>query len=359
MIRNSCLLVVTNTFDRPEKALYAGLAAAGFRVELFCRPDADGQSELADAGVRVSNLIIRHRLDRQAIQTLRHRLAIGPCDIIYAPRNNCLSAALIASRGRKIRIVAYRGTCGHITRWSPGDWLTYLHPRVDRIICVSEAVRRSLIALRFSPDRLFTIYKGHDVAWYDTQPAAPLDSWRIPEGAFVVGFVGNMRPVKGIYDLILSSRQLKNKDRVHYLLVGDIRDKSLLPYAKNQTRYPNLHFTGFQKDASSMMKQFSLLAMPSIEREGFPKAVIEAMAQGIVPIVTRVGGMPEIVQHNVNGLIIPPGDPAAMARAVDHLMDNPDKRHAMGKMARQTIAEQFSTRQMIEQTVEMFAGLLS
>ena len=84
--------------------------------------------------------------------------------------------------------------------------MRHLNPRIDRIICVADAVRDFFLSmrpafLRLSPEKLVRIYKGHDLAWYDAEPA-DLTSVGLPQGAFVVATVANYRPRKGIEMLV-------------------------------------------------------------------------------------------------------------------------------------------------------------
>jgi len=352
------LLVVTTTFDKPERALYIGLARSGISLDLICQPDAPGQSELLENGIRISNLKIRHRLDWEAIRFIRNHLRSRMFRIIYAPRNDCLSASLIASLGKDIKIVGYRGTSGHISKGNPGDWLTYLNPRVDKIICVSDSVRHYLLRTGLPPHRLVTIYKGHEVDWYENPKKPDPVSRNIPSSAFIAGFVGNMRPDKGVEVFVHSHRHLHAPDNIGYLLAGEIRYRSLLMMSLHRDLHPNIRFTGFREDAVNLMKVFSVAVMPSIAREGFPKAIIEAMAQGIPPIVTRVGGMPEIVKNHINGLIVPPGNAPALAEAIQFLADNPDLGDRLGRNAKKTIIERFNSRIMISRTLKLFSALL-
>lgn len=354
------LLIITTKYDLPEKALYLGLANNGIKIRMICRPDAPWQSELAAAGIKIDHHYFRHRLDMAAIRQVKKTVKAEKFDIIFAPRNNCLSAALIATRGMAVKIIAYRGTSGHVKKWNPGVWFTYLNPRIDRIVCVSDSVRNYLSGKKIPQKRLVTIYKGHEAAWYQGHSSADPTKWHVPKDAFIAGFVGNMRPVKGVNDLIQATALVKNNpDNIHYLFVGEVRDKKVKKAVERSGQNQRIHFIGFQKDAWSLMNAFSVFVMPSVEREGFPRAVIEAMAQKVPPIVTNVGGMPEIVTNRVNGLIVPPQNPHALAEAIQFMAENPDKRLQMGIAARNTVQEKFSSQQTINQTMEMFENVLS
>lgn len=352
------LLVITVSMDRSELALYIGLKNAGVDIEIMCAPDSDRQIEATQSGIRLDHLNVRHRLDYNAVSIIRRRMAEKNFDIVYAPRNDCLSAAIIAAGGSSVKIVGYRGTMGHISYWNPGALLTYLNPGVDKIVCVSRAVEAYLKSKRIPAKKLATIYKGHDVSWYghqDTDRPLPFD---IPEDAFVVGFVGNIRPVKGVEILLRSFQYLPESADIRYLIIGDIRDPKIKKAARRFDGHPKIHFAGFRPDAAALMASFDVFVMPSLKREGLPKAVIEAMAQGIAPIVTDVGGMPEIVVDRKSGRVVPPGNPRKLAEAILDMAGNPGECRQIGEQARKRIETAFNIDDTIKKTIELHQGLL-
>ena len=101
-----------------------------------------------------------------------------------------------------------------------------------------------------------------------------------------------------------------------------------------------------------------MFTLPSTDREGFPRAVVEAMAHGTPPIVSNVGGMPELVEHGVSGLVVPASDPRALANAIVDLFRHPAKRIEMGRQAKQRIHEVFNCRRSVRETIEMYEDLM-
>ena len=99
--------------------------------------------------------------------------------------------------------------------------------------------------------------------------------------------------------------------------------------------------------------------MPSTKREGLSRAVIEAMCYGIPPIVTNVGGLPELVTDKESGFVIPPSDPRALARAIIDLYENPETRKRLGENARVRIRTHFNINTTVEQTRKVFEELMA
>ncbi len=349
------LLVVTSRSDRSETAVYRGLVARGHRVDILCKPGTPDVDCLRAGGVTCHPLRLRHRLDLPAALTVRRTLRKLNPDVLYAPRNDSLAVSLFASRTARLPVVAYRGTVGHISRWDPACWITYLHPRVARIACVSEAVRAYLLGFNLPPTRPVTIHKGHDVAWYDAMPKPSRADLNLPQDAFLVGFTGRVRPVKGGDVLLKALAKIPRDLNVHLVIVGEIADKSVHPLIAALALRDRVHCLGFRHDAAAVAAAFDAFAMPSIEREGLPRAAIEAMSQRVAPIVTRVGGMPELVVDGECGRVIPPRDVDALAAAITSLARNRPLCRQLGAAARRRIETHFN----IHDTTTKFEALFT
>ena len=140
-------LCVTLWGDRAEAATFIGLAHAGCRMTVFCMPDSPYAQPLEDAGLRVVRLVIRKRVDREAIARIREELATGDYDILHLMHNRAVSNGLIAVKGfDRVKVIAYRGIVGNVSMLNPISWFRYLSPRIDRVICVAEAVRQYFVA---------------------------------------------------------------------------------------------------------------------------------------------------------------------------------------------------------------------
>ena len=120
------LLVVATSIDRSHLALFAGLRDAGVEVGLLIDPASPRRDAIRDGFPDIGFLPIRHRLDFGAAAELRRLLAACPADILFAQDNRPLSISMMATRGSSTRVIGYRGTTGHLSRWDPAAWLTYL-----------------------------------------------------------------------------------------------------------------------------------------------------------------------------------------------------------------------------------------
>ncbi len=171
--------------------------------------------------------------------------------------------------------------------------------------------------------------------------------------------MANIRPRKGIEVLVDAAGLLQEEARVHLLLVGNMQSAVLRERIDTSPARMRIHLAGYRADAPALMAACDVFVLPSLKREGLPRAVIESMAYRTPPIVTNCGGSPELVEDGVSGLVVPPGDARAIAEAVRRLRADPESRKKMGEAARERIRLHFNTEQTIQQTLELYQSVLA
>jgi glycosyltransferase involved in cell wall biosynthesis len=354
-------LCITEDPDRPTTAMFVGLKNAGVDVTVVC-PPGERRDWLASQGVRILDVPLRKQFDREAVERLRSELVQGRYDVLHLFSNKALQNGLAASRGLPVKIVAYRGIVGNVSFLSPVSWLRFLNPRIDRIVCVAEAVRAYFLQmrpafLRLPAERLVTIYKGHSLDWYRAVPA-DLTALGVPAGAFAIACVANYRPRKGIEVLVEAFGELP--DDSHLLLIGSGMHAPRLRRAiAASAAAARVHVLGYRADAPALTAACSLFVLPSTKREGLARSLIEAMAYGVAPVVTDCGGSPELVQHGKSGLVVPVSDAGALAAAMRKLHDDAALRAALGAAARERIGRDFRIEDTIAKTLALYESLVA
>lgn len=357
------VLCFTDRSDLPETELFIRLYKAGADIEVACNPTGRYYDKLQRSGIPVHELTIPSRFSPRSMHAIRDLLGRRHYDILYCFNNKAASNVLLATGGKRYKIITYRGTIGNISFLSPASWTTHLHPRVDRIVCVSGAVGNHLATMRFfglsiPGDRPVVIYKGHDIEWYQSPPANLSAEFNLPPDAFVVSFAGRNRPHKGISYLIDAARYLPVESSIHFLLLGRLEaDKKLKRQIDSSPYSDRIHRVGFRENAPAVFAASDVFIMPSTKREGLSRAVIEAMACGTVPIVTDVGGLPELVEDHASGFVVPPKDAGAIAQAITKLYNNKKMAEKMGENARNRIRTRFHIDRTVKETMDVFEDL--
>ena len=361
-MKNYRVLAITDRSDLPETELFIRLKKLGVDIEVACNPTGRYHERLQKSGVTFYDLILKSRFSPSGIRAIKKILDHKSYDIIYCFNNKAISNLILSIRGRKVKVVTYRGIVGNISFFSPASWTTHLNPRVNRIICVARAVEDHLNALqgmgmKLKPGRAVTIYKGHDLEWYQDQPA-DLSEFGISKDDFVVTFAGRNRPRKGVHVIIESTRWIPPEIPIHFILMGKISEnRKVIQQIADSPLSGRFHLPGFRNDAPAVIAAGDVFLMPSTEREGLARAVIEAMSYGIPPIVTDVGGLPELVVDRESGYVIARNDPRALAQRIIKLYKEPETRKRLGKNARRRIESHFNINTTVEKTKKIFEEL--
>lgn len=344
--------------------MFIEAARLGISIHAIGHPGAQHLETMRANGVATSSLVFRKRFDLAAIRQLQDIIASERPDIIHVLRKPALFSVLQASRHSPARIVAYRGIVGNLSFFDPFSWLSFLHPRVDRIICVAEDIRRFFLEmrpafLRLPAGKLVTIHKGHEVAWYRQARLPDLSALGIPADALVVGCVATMRRRKGIDLLVRAFDRVADRFNAYLLLVGPVEDMRITRAIAASPFRDRICTPGFRADATLLAGRMNLFVMPSTKREGLPRALIEAMAQGVPALVSDSGGSKDVVRDGLDGLVVPAGNEDALAAALSTLLGDESLRQRMGVSAMQRIERDFTVENSLRRTLAVYRELLA
>ena len=176
------------------------------------------------------------------------------------------------------------------------------------------------------------------------------------QGKFVAGHVGALdNGQKGQEFIIAVARELeRSHPDVHFVLVGGGDDEAMLRAAA--AGLSNLTFTGFVDNVGDYLAAFDVFILPS-NREGIGSILLDAMEQGLPLVASRVGGVPDIVHHGENGLLIDPASPAQLRDAILQLKADPDLRRAFGERGRE-FAKDFTGDAMCRKYLALYESVL-
>jgi glycosyltransferase involved in cell wall biosynthesis len=351
---------VTEAADRPTVATFIGMHETGIDITVVCPADHPNNKTLTDAGVKTVDIRLPTNFNKEGIAALRAELLRGRYHIMHTFNNKAVSNGLRACKGLPVKIVCYRGIVGAVGFLDPMSWMRYLNPRIDRIVCVADAIRRHFLEmkpafLRMPAERPVTIHKGHKLDWYTATPA-DLTGYGIPANACVVGCTANYRPRKGIDYLIDAIERLP--EDVHLLLIGHMDAAKLTQRIDSSPATDRIHRVGFVNNAPELSAACDIFCMPSTKREGLARAIIEAMAYRVPPVVTDAGGSPELVVDGECGFVVPPMDAGALAEAIGKLFRDPELRKRLGEAARERIGTAFRNEDTVRKTIALYEELV-
>lgn len=223
---------------------------------------------------------------------------------------------------------------------------------VKKMICVSHGVKNTFVKQGIDPKKCTVVYNGIDP---ETKPLIPSNEirkrWKIQEKDLLIGTVGSLIKRKRITDLIdaLSMVSNQTKNPIRCIIVGDGPEKdSLLEYAKRKKIDDKIVLTGFQSDAISYINAMDIFVLPS-EKEGLPRAILEAMLMEKPVIASNITGPVELVIDGETGFLVPVRHPEVFANCILKLIEDDELRKQMGEKARKRVIEKFSIEKYIAQ----------
>ncbi|MCR4398000.1 MAG: glycosyltransferase [Firmicutes bacterium] len=229
-----------------------------------------------------------------------------------------------------------------------------------RFIAVSHAVRQRLLDEGIPARMIETIHNGIDVADVRREAAVPGPAGGPRRPRLTIGSLGRLVPEKGHDILVRAFAEVSSSvPEAVLVLVGDGPERPRLERLAHEMGLSGrVVFAGYQDNALARVDSFDIFAMPSLS-EGLGLALLEAMALGKPVVAARTGGIPEIVTDGENGVLVPPGDAPALARALLGLLRDPRRAERLAAAGLDTVQARFNARTMAEKTVALYRRLLA
>ncbi len=309
-----------------------------------------------------------HALTPGVIWKLARLLRRGQYDVVHSYLYQANLVARVAARlaGVPVNISSVR--CSY-------TWLRWPHFAVDRwtahwadcITSVSEATRQFSIQREGLPaHKIVTLRNGIDVRRFDrlANRAETRAQMRQTLGytpdALVVCMTGRLHAQKGHTYLFQATERLKTRfPSLRLLIVGDGPERAALE-AEVQARGLSeiAQFLGMRKDVPELLAASDIFAFPSLY-EGLPNAVLEAMAMSLPVVASTADGTVEVIEHERDGLLVPPGDAAALEAALERMLSDAALRQRFAQAGRQRVLDDFTFEKMMRETEDLYYTLLA
>ena len=343
--------------------LAEGLERRGVRSLLVVPPGCPLERKAKALGIAVSAVPMRGEWDFAAARRIAALARRHGAGVLHYHTAHAVSLGLLASLGGARRPAVAARRVSFRIRGSVLGRLKYTW-RVDRVIAVSEAIRRLLIRQGIRAERVVTIHSGIDpkrFAGGDRERfraslRGPAAGW--PRGAWIVGTAAHLAAHKGI-DLFLDAAALASGElpEARFVVLGrGEQEAALRERAARLGLQDRLLFAGFRDDMPDVMAGLDLFVLASTSGEGSPAVLKEAMAAGVPVAAAGLDGVEEIIEDARHGLLTPPGDAKALARAVVNLSRDGDLRRRLAGAARSRV-EDFTIDRMVDRNLEVYASL--
>ena len=339
--------------------LTLALISAGHRAELICDPSGKLWQRAVDAGVRCHPLRIRNALDIAAAIRLRGILKRERYDVVHLHTSRAHSMAPLTHGFAPTLFVTRRMDYRPNRIFAP-----YLFNRaVDCVVAISAGVADSLAAAGVDRSSVTVVPSGVDCDRFRPPSADERARARarfdVRDGEIAILAVGALEPRKGHRYLIEAIAALAHSGiALKCLIAGDGSIRADLERQITELKCAGrVTMLGRIEDPSELLWSSDIFAMPSLN-EGLGVAALEAMACGLPPIVSAVGGLREVVEHDRSGLLVEPARANELGAAIARLANSAELRITMGVAARQRVKQNYSMGAMAERTLALYRTAL-
>jgi len=265
------------------------------------------------------------------------------------------------------RIIVHDHSSGERTRPRGLKWAAkYMLARIpgisaDVVVAVSNYVARRQVEIGLIPlERVVTVWNGLAVVEkHRNTDCQARKIFSLTSQRPLIVCAARATPEKGVahllqaFDRVVKAEPCRTQ-RPILIYIGDGPQLMELQSLRDDlSAKDDIIVAGYRPDASEIVKGADICVVPSVWQDAFPLAVLEAMAGGKPIIATRVGGIPELIEHGVSGLLVPPADEVALAQAIQSLLADPSRAARLGEAAIQRVAERFTLERQLNHLIAL------
>lgn len=338
--------------------LLEGLSARGISTSLVC-PSGSAIATAADtASTNVVTMPIKGDLDLGFARRFGVWLGNTRADLlhVHSRRGGDLWGGLAARRENLPAVLSRRVDNREVPVIGAMKYRLY-----DSIIAISDAIRRQLVNDGAPAERVRVVHSAVDES--ECRPSWSreqfLDAFDLDAGNLVVICVAQFIPRKGHADLLAAwPHVVENCPQARLLMFGQgPEERSVRARAAQTSIAATVHFGGFREDLRQFMGCADVLVHPAL-KEGLGVSLLEAQAAGLPVVAVRAGGVPEAVSDGETGLLVPPGNPSALAGGLVDMLAHKNLRSRMGAAGQRHIAQHFSPATMVSGNLAVYEDLL-
>lgn len=340
-----------------------GLAARGVECSVVCPQDSEIAKRLKHTDVPVHGIAMGGDLDFSLIKRLRVLIESDKPDIIHlhSRRGADWLGGLAAREFPHVRVVLSR----RVDNKESGLLARFKYRLYDRVIVISSAIREVLLNAGVPDAKLRVVHSAVNAQTWDRHyDRRAFERTFFPEisadaDAPVIGMVAQLISRKGHRFMLESLPAIREKHpHARLIFFGQGREESNLKALASRLGLSDVvSFAGFRKDINHWLGSLDVFVHPPLA-EGLGVAVLQAAAAGLPIVASRVGGITEIIDHDVHGYLVEPGSVEQISEAVIRMLSDPDRAQVLATAARARVESEFSLDAMVTGNLAVYHELL-
>lgn len=331
---------------------------------IFCVKGGMLHQRLKDADHRVVTAPLANKMDPRFVLKLARLCRTQNFDLLHLHDSTALTLAVMADHFADLPPFIFSKKTSFPIRCRRQTLFKYNYPKIKKILCVSRATKEISSPALARHERLEVVYHGTRIDNKAENPPFCIRSkFELPQEAIIVGNIANHIEAKHLETFIHTADHLinhKQKKNLFFVQIGNFsrRTEELQLLVKKLGLEKHIFFAGYIPEASAFIPQFDVLLLTS-ENEGIPQVIYESFYYNVPVVSTNVGGIPEVIENKVNGLLNDPYDHEGLGENLLFLLENPQVIPNFAKISRERLFQSFTSQIMAGNTLEVYKNALN
>lgn len=331
-----------------------------FKVEqlVVCKAGSAFETYCVTNNVPYKSLAFSNQFDLSSSIKLKKIAVEFKADIIHLHSSHAHAIAVWAYYlGNKTNLVLSRKVDFPISK-NVLSKLKYNCPAIKKIICVSNAIKVMMQKDIHDKNKCITIYDGIDISKFETKKSKLRNEFSIPSNIKIIGSTAAIADHKDYPTFLEAIKQINSSINAHYFIIGDgpLRNEIEELVIANNLQH-KVTFTGFRTDINELLPELDVFVLSS-KTEGLGSSILDAYACKVPVVCTNAGGIPEIVENEVTGLMSRVGDADALAANIIRIVENEELKCKLMENAFERV-KSFDKKIMAEQTHSVYRDIIS
>jgi len=340
--------------------LFEGLIRRGFETVFVCRPDSELSGYFKNKELPHIEIPMRNELDMFSACRIASYARKNGFNILHLHSAHAHTIGLLVKLFyRKLKLIGVRRVDFKIKK-NIFSRFKYNSSLINMIVCISSEIKKIMLECGVNEDKLTVIHSGVDINKFDNIETDTLlrEKYGIAKDSIIIGTVAALVGHKDYPNLIKAAAIVTDKAKqAVFIAVGEGKNENEIKQIHSNLKLGNKFiFAGYQKEVGKYLKAFDIFVLAS-KKEGLGTSVLDAQSIGLPVIAAKAGGIPEMIENGVNGILVDKQNHEELANAILELVHDPEKRNLIGKNGKETVSK-FSIENTVEKNINLYKELL-